>query len=110
MSKQLFSLTTKCIRQIISKCKNNEMLRVTVDAGGCNGFTYNYKFDDTVSHVDIVIELEGAKVVTDIISSEFLDGAIIDYRDEMMRSGFIIETNPNVDTACSCKTSFSLKD
>jgi len=110
MSKQLLSLTTKCIQQIISKGKNKKMLRVTVDTGGCNGFSYNYKFDDKVSAKDIIIEQNGAKVVTDTISSVFLDGAIIDYHEEMIKSAFIIDTNPNVDTSCSCKTSFSLKD
>lgn len=110
MSKQLLSLTTRCIRQIISKCKETEMLRVTVDAGGCNGFTYNYTFDSILSPDDIVIEHKGAKVVTDTLSSEFLNGAVIDYHDEMIRSGFIININPNVESACSCKVSFSLKD
>jgi len=86
------------------------MLRVTVDAGGCNGFTYNYTFDSVLSPDDIVIEHKGAKVVTDTISSEFLNGAVIDYHDEMIRSGFIININPNVESACSCKVSFSLKD
>ena len=110
MSKQLLSLTTKCIQQIIAKGKNKKMLRVTVDAGGCNGFSYNYKFDDKLKFDDIIIEHKGAKVVTDSLSSGFLDGAILDYHDEMIKSGFIIDANPNVDTSCSCKTSFSLKD
>lgn len=110
MSKQLLSLTNRCIRQIISKCKENDMLRVTVNAGGCNGFSYNYKFDSELSSDDIVIEYKGAKVVTDSTSSEFLGGSVIDYHDEMIRSGFIIDINPNVESACSCKVSFSLKD
>lgn len=110
MSKHLLSVTAKCVSQIISKCNKNEMLRITVDSGGCNGFSYNYRFDDTLDKEDVVIEENGAKVVVDNISANFLDGAILDYKDEMIRSGFVIDTNPNVDTACSCKISFSMKD
>lgn len=110
MSKNLLSLTSKCIHQILTRSKKNEMLRVTIDSGGCNGFSYNYKFDDNTSINDTLIEEEGAKVVVDNISSYYLHGAVIDYRDEMIRSGFIIERNPNADTACSCSSSFSVKN
>ena len=110
MSKQLLSLTSKCIQQILARSKKNEMLRVTIDSGGCNGFSYNYKFDDNIKKDDTLIEEEGAKVVVDNISSYYLEGAVIDYRDEMIRSGFIIEKNPNADTACSCSSSFSVRN
>ena len=110
MTKQLLNLTTNCAQRILSRCNKNEMLRVTIDFGGCNGFSYNYKFDDKILKDDLVIEQKGAKVVVDNISVNFLEGAIIDYRDEMIRSGFIIDTNPNADTTCSCNSSFSMKD
>nr|QBK88314.1 MAG: iron-sulfur cluster biosynthesis protein [Marseillevirus LCMAC202] len=86
------------------------MLRVTIDSGGCNGFSYNYRFDDKIYKNDIVIEQNGATVVVDDISANFVNGATIDYKDELIRSGFIIDKNPNADTACSCKISFSMKD
>ena len=110
MTKQLFTLTATCIQRILSKCNKNGMLRVTVDSGGCNGFSYNYKFDDKVLKDDFLVEQGGAKVIVDSVSVDFIEGSIIDYRDEMIRSGFIIDSNPNAGSACGCSSSFSLKD
>jgi iron-sulfur cluster assembly 2 len=110
MAKQLVMLTSNCIRQILTRSKKDEMLRIMVDSGGCNGFSYNYSFDNQQYGDDTVIEQQGARVVVDNISANFITGSIIDYRDEMIRAGFVIETNPNADTACSCQMSFSPKN
>ena len=63
MSKQLLNLTTECISQIISKSNKNERLRVIIDSGGCNGFSYNYLFDTKINKDDILIEQNGAKII-----------------------------------------------
>ena len=105
----ILNLTSKCIFQIIKRCKPNEMLRVSIDSGGCSGFTYLYSIDNKINKDDIVIEKNSAKIVVDEISVDYLKGAEIDYNDDLIRSGFIIEKNPNADTSCSCKVSFSLK-
>ena len=105
----MLKLTSKCVSQIIKKIKPNEMLRISVDTGGCSGFTYVYSIDSILHKNDILFEQESAKVVTDELSIEFLKGAEIDYHDDFIRSGFVIENNPNADASCSCKVSFSAK-
>ena len=109
MSKQLLNLTTKCISQIISKSNKNERLRVIIDSGGCNGFSYNYLFDIKINKDDILIEQNGAKIIIDDISANYINGSTIDYEDELIRSGFSI-SNPNAQTTCGCNISFSMKD
>lgn len=108
MSKQLVTLTNRCITQIRTKI-NKKALRIAVDSGGCNGFSYNYNFTNNIEVDDILITQGNAKVVIDTISAEFLKDATIDYTDEMIRSGFTI-INPNTATTCGCNNSFSLKD
>ena len=44
----ILNLTSKCVSQIIKRCKPNEMLRVTIDTGGCSGFTYLYSIDNKI--------------------------------------------------------------
>ena len=47
------------------------------------------------------------RVVIDPISLEFLSGAIIDFKEELIGSKFVIE-NPNATSSCGCGTSFSI--
>ena len=105
----VLKLTSKCISQIIKRCKPNEMLRVGIDTGGCNGFTYLYSIDSKINKDDIIIEKNSAKVVVDEISVDFLKGAELDYNNDLIRSGFVIINNPNADASCGCKISFSIK-
>ena len=85
------------------------MIRVSIDSGGCEGFMYKYTMDNKINKNDIVIEQNGAKVVVDNISADFLKEAESDYKNELIRSGFVIEKNPNADMSCSCLSSFSPK-
>ena len=86
-------------------------LRVSVDSGGCSGFQYNFKLESDASprDDDIVVEKDGMRVLIDSVSAPMLDGATVDYEQELMRSAFVIGTNPNSDTGCSCGVSFSPK-
>ena len=83
------------------------MLRVTVEGGGCSGFSYKFDFADTINTDDIVIERDGAKVVIDEMSLPFLDGSEIDYVNELIGASFKIH-NPNATASCGCGTSFSV--
>lgn len=58
---------------------------------------------------DVVFEREGAQLVTDDTSLEYLKGATVDYQMEMMRSGFAVLQNPIAESKCGCGTSFSPK-
>ncbi|MDD9901709.1 MAG: iron-sulfur cluster insertion protein ErpA [Alphaproteobacteria bacterium] len=87
--------------------KSGIMLRVTVLGGGCSGFQYAFDFDDTVNADDFTFENNGATVVADATSMEFLQGAIIDYEQTMVKSAFKIK-NPNATAACGCGKSFGV--
>ena len=85
----------------------NIVLRTFISGGGCSGFNYGFTFDDTVNEDDFEIEVGGVKVVVDAMSYPYLEGAIIDYKDEMFNSQFVI-SNPNAKSTCGCGSSFSV--
>lgn len=86
--------------------QNNEnlKLRITVDSGGCSGFQYLLKLDDTAASDDHSFE---NTVITDDISLPFLEGATVRFDDEIVGAQFVID-NPNAVSGCGCGTSFSI--
>lgn len=87
--------------------KPGMMLRVTVSGGGCSGFQYGFDFDEAVNDDDRVFERDEARVVIDEVSLELLQGAEIDFVEDLMGAYFRIE-NPNATSSCGCGTSFSI--
>jgi iron-sulfur cluster insertion protein len=85
------------------------MLRVSVLGGGCSGFQYGIGLDDVLNPDDFTFELNGATLVTDATSMEFLQGAEVDFEQTMMKSAFKIK-NPNAASGCGCGKSFSVKN
>ncbi|KAA8609131.1 heme biosynthesis protein HemY [Salipiger aestuarii] len=81
-------------------------LRVAVEGGGCSGFQYEIKLDDSASD-DLVLSRGDQRVVIDEVSLPFLTGAVIDFTDELIGARFVIE-NPNATSSCGCGTSFSM--
>ncbi len=77
-------------------------LRVIVVPNG-HGAQYMLALEDEASEDDLVLHEAGVRVITDVDSAPLLDGAMIDYTDGLMRSGFVI-TNPNiaVGQGCAC--------
>jgi len=84
-----------------------DYLRVAVEGGGCSGFSYKFDFADSVNDDDLLIERDGARVLIDEMSLEFLSGSEIDYANELIGSAFKIN-NPNATANCGCGTSFSI--
>ena len=82
-------------------------LRVEVNGGGCSGFSYGFRFDETVNDDDQVIERDGAVVLIDGLSLQYLGGSKIDYVEDLLAASFRIE-NPNATASCGCGTSFSV--
>ena len=83
------------------------MLRVRVSAGGCSGMNYEFEVTDKTADGDKISEQGGAKAVVDSNSDMFINGAVIDYEETLMRTGFKIN-NPKAKESCSCGTSFSV--
>lgn len=82
-------------------------LRITVSGGGCSGFQYGFNFDDQTTAEDHVFAESTAKLVIDEASLELLNGAEIDYVEDLVGSSFQIR-NPNAASSCGCGNSFSL--
>jgi iron-sulfur cluster assembly accessory protein len=83
------------------------LFRVAVNGGGCSGFQYEFGFAEAVGDDDIVIEKGNAKVAVDAVSLPFLEGAEIDWVDDLIGSSFKIR-NPNAKSSCGCGVSFSV--
>ena len=79
-------------------------LRVKVVGGGCSGLTYKMDIDQQRDG-DKIFEHDGAKLVVDRKSFLYLNGTVLDYKDELMASGFSLQ-NPNVKRSCGCGSSF----
>ncbi len=76
-------------------------LRVAVQAGGCAGFRYALFFDDRQLDGDVEQEHHGIKIRIDKMSSPYLSGTVIDWKESLEASGFSIE-NPNSSGSCAC--------
>lgn len=97
----------KRIVTIISDEPEGTMLRVSVEGGGCSGFSYKFDLTTEKKADDLVIERSGATVLVDELSLGFLDGSEIDYVDALIGASFQIN-NPNATASCGCGTSFSI--
>ena len=97
----------KRIAEILKTEAQPAMLRLAVTGGGCSGFQYNFALDDTRTDDDLVVERDGAIVLIDPMSLDFLKGAEIDFVDDMIGQAFKVN-NPNAASSCGCGTSFSV--
>lgn len=85
----------------------NLKLRTFVQGGGCSGFQYGFTFDEDQNDDDFEFEIEEYKMLVDSMSMQYMTGAIIDYKEDLMGSSFSIK-NPNAQTTCGCGSSFSV--
>jgi iron-sulfur cluster insertion protein len=82
-------------------------LRIAVSGGGCSGFQYGLTLDDQKNEDDVVFERDGIAVVVDQVSLDLLNGAEIDFVEDLMGASFQIK-NPNAASSCGCGNSFSI--
>lgn len=106
----MISLTDQAVSQLKTLMQQQELdevgLRVFVTPGGCSGFNYGMQFEDTTLEGDEVKSIDGIQLYVDEFSAQYLEGAEIDYVDELMGGGFTVH-NPNAVSSCSCGQSFS---
>lgn len=106
------TLTERAAKEIASIIEQQELnreavrLRVGVKGGGCSGFSYVLDLTETQKETDELFEQHGVKIVCDPKSMLYLNGTVIDFKDELMGRGFVF-TNPNATTTCGCGSSFS---
>ena len=99
---------TRIIDLLIDEHNPQLKLRTFVQGGGCSGFSYGFTFDDEVNEDDFEFPVdEKFKVLIDAMSMQYLQGATIDYKEEIMGSQFVIK-NPNASSSCGCGSSFSI--
>lgn len=96
------------IKQLIESEGNADLkLRIGVTGGGCSGFQYNFSLDDKTAGDDLVFEEDGVQVLVDETSLPFVDGAVLNFKTDMMGAYFSMD-NPNADSTCGCGSSFSV--
>lgn len=94
------------VKEMLLENEDQEVcLRIGVDEGGCSGFSYSMGFDNQDEESDLLIEVQGVKIVVQKASENLLKGTTIDYKESLMGGGFII-TNPNASLTCGCGASF----
>ena len=106
----VITVSEKAVKQLKTAMKSagdeNQILRMSVEGGGCSGMTYKMDFDNQQREFDKVFESNGLKIVCDLKSWLYLKDIEVDYSNDLLNGGFQIK-NPNADRTCGCGTSFS---
>jgi iron-sulfur cluster insertion protein len=96
------------IKDLLTEENNPKLsLRTFVQGGGCSGFSYGFTFDEEINEDDFEVPLDEFRVLVDAMSMQYLTGAVIDYKEDLMGSSFSIK-NPNATTTCGCGSSFGV--
>ena len=90
---------------LIERGIENGALRVFVVGGGCSGYQYGMAIARNREAEDLVVEKAGVMILVDPESAPLLEGAEVDYVEDVMKSGFTI-FNPNAVKSCACGSSF----
>ncbi|GJD53209.1 Iron-sulfur cluster insertion protein ErpA [Methylobacterium crusticola] len=95
------------INEIMGAEPPGSMLRISVNGGGCSGFQYAFDIAQDRTGDDVAVERDGATVLVDPLSLQYMEGATIDFVNDLIGQSFKIE-NPQATASCGCGTSFSL--
>jgi iron-sulfur cluster assembly protein len=109
----MVTVSEKALEHVIELMMNQGIspdthyLRVGVKGGGCSGLSYAMDFDDTVTDMDEIVDLNSLKVIIDKKSVLYLYGTELDYSDGLNGKGFNW-INPQASRTCGCGESFAL--
>jgi iron-sulfur cluster assembly accessory protein len=95
------------IGEILKSEPDGAMLRVSVEGGGCSGFQYKFDIERAKAEDDLVLARDGAVVLIDPVSVNYMAGSQIDFVDDLIGQSFKIN-NPKATASCGCGTSFSI--
>lgn len=106
------SLSDNAAQKILSLIKDEHvdhplMFRVMISGGGCSGFQYNFSLDHHINEDDHIFEEKGIKMIIDDPSLPLVEGAELDYVEELIGASFVVK-NPNASTSCGCGNSFAI--
>jgi iron-sulfur cluster insertion protein len=82
-------------------------LRISVKGGGCSGFQYSFDIEKARAEDDLVVERDGATILVDPVSLEYMKGSEVDFVDDLMGQSFKVK-NPNAVASCGCGVSFTV--
>jgi iron-sulfur cluster assembly accessory protein len=103
-------LTERAARRIVKIAAGEapgSALRISVSGGGCSGFQYEFAFTTERNEDDLVVERDGATLLVDALSLEYMAGSRVDFVDSLIGQSFQV-VNPQATASCGCGTSFSL--
>ena len=105
----MFDVSKSALRRIVEVSKKNKkkFFRISIDGGGCQGFSYKFDFDDKISENDKVLDYSEVKILIDSTSLGFINDAKLDFVEDMIGSYFKI-SNPKATSTCGCGISFSV--
>lgn len=95
------------VAHIAARQSRPAILRLSVEGGGCAGFSYKFGMADTVAPDDLTTETGGVRLVIDPMSLELLGGAEVDFTESLGGAAFQVR-NPNAASGCGCGSSFSI--
>ena len=100
---QIVQLTEDAKERMVDMLNEHEqqVVRLSLQGGGCAGFKYDWALDTASQADDEVIKLPNGEFAIDNTSVMYLLGSIIDYKKEVFGSYFTIE-NPASTSSCGC--------
>lgn len=107
MKVEMTDAAAKRIAKIVAGEPGKSALRISVEGGGCSGFSYKFDLVEGRNDDDVAIEKDGATLLIDDLSLVYMGGSVVDFVDDLMGQSFQIK-NPNAVAGCGCGTSFSI--
>lgn len=95
------------VAKVLADEPDKDALRVSVEGGGCSGFSYMFDLVAGRNDDDVVLEKDGATILVDELSLVYMGGSVIDFVDDLIGQSFQIR-NPNAVASCGCGTSFTV--
>ena len=105
----MFDVSKSALKRIVEVSKKNKkkFFRISIDGGGCQGFSYKFDFDDKISENDKVLDYNEVRILIDWTSLSFINDAKLDFVEDMIGSYFKV-SNPKATSTCGCGISFSV--
>ncbi len=105
----MFDVSKSALKRIVEVSRKNKkkFFRISIDGGGCQGFSYKFDFDDKISENDKVLDYSEVKILIDSTSIGFINDAKLDFVEDMIGSYFKV-SNPKATSTCGCGISFSV--